>query len=57
MQNRRKFDFEGEPIWLAPIEYVILRKLKVFREGGSDKHLRDIAGRRSREEEIQLYKG
>jgi hypothetical protein len=44
MQNRRKFDLEGEPIWLAPIEYVILRKLQYFREGGSDKHLRDIAG-------------
>jgi hypothetical protein len=44
MQNRRKFDFEGEPLWLAPIEYVILRKLLYYREGGSEKHLRDIAG-------------
>jgi len=44
MQKRKKYDFEGEPIWLAPIEYVILRKLQYFREGGSDKHLRDIAG-------------
>ena len=32
---------EGE-IWLAPPEYVILRKLQYFTEGGSDKHLRDI---------------
>jgi hypothetical protein len=30
------------PIILAPPEYVILRKLEYFREGGSDKHLRDI---------------
>ena len=44
MLNRRKLDFEGEPIWVAPPEYVILRKLEYFREGKSEKHLRDIAG-------------
>jgi len=27
---------------LAPPEYVILRKLEFHREGGSEKHLRDI---------------
>jgi hypothetical protein len=27
---------------LAPPEYVIIRKLEFFREGGSEKHLRDI---------------
>jgi hypothetical protein len=27
---------------LAPPEYVIIRKLEYFREGGSEKHLRDI---------------
>jgi len=27
---------------LAPPEYVIVRKLEYFREGGSEKHLRDI---------------
>ncbi|NJK92061.1 MAG: nucleotidyltransferase family protein [Blastochloris sp.] len=32
---------EGE-LWLAPPEYVILRKLQYFAEGASDKHLRDI---------------
>lgn len=42
MSRRRKFDFGGEPIWLAPPEYVILRKLEYYREGGSEKHLRDI---------------
>ncbi len=30
-------------MWVAPPEYVILRKLEYFREGGSEKHLRDIA--------------
>jgi hypothetical protein len=29
---------------MTPQEYVILRKLEYFREGGSEKHLRDIAG-------------
>jgi hypothetical protein len=43
MSNRRKLIFEGESIWVAPPEYVILRKLEYFREGGSEKHLRDIA--------------
>jgi hypothetical protein len=44
MAGRRKFEVEGEPVWLAPPEYVILRKLEYYREGGSEKHLRDIAG-------------
>lgn len=34
--------FRGEPIVVAPPEYVIVRKLEFYREGGSDKHLRDI---------------
>lgn len=28
--------------WLAPPEYIIIRKLEYFREGGSTKHLEDI---------------
>ena len=44
MSKRMRIDVIGEPIWLAPPEYVILRKLEFFREGGSEKHLRDIAG-------------
>lgn len=35
-------DLEGETIIFAPPEYVIVRKLQFFREGGSAKHLRDI---------------
>ena len=31
-----------EKIQLAPPEYVIVRKLEYYREGGSEKHLRDI---------------
>jgi len=42
ISNRRKFEMEGETIWVAPPEYVILRKLEYYREGGSEKHLRDV---------------
>ena len=44
MANRKSFKISGEQVWLAPPEYVIIRKLEFYREGGSDKHLRDIAG-------------
>jgi hypothetical protein len=33
----------GGNIWVAPIEYVILRKLEYFEQSGSDRHLRDVA--------------
>jgi hypothetical protein len=44
MARRRRVDMFGEPVMLAPPEYVIVRKLEYFREGGSEKHLRDIRG-------------
>ncbi len=43
-RNQRSVVFAGETLVLAPPEYVIVRKLEYFREGGSDKHLRDIRG-------------
>ena len=33
----------SQTISVAPIEYVIVRKLEYFRDSGSDRHLRDIA--------------
>jgi hypothetical protein len=39
---RHQIGFEGETVALAPPEYVIVRKLEYYREGGSEKHLRDI---------------
>ena len=33
---------EGGGAWIAPPEYVILRKLEYPREGAQDKHVRDI---------------
>jgi predicted MarR family transcription regulator len=31
-------------VWLAPPEYIIVHKLEFFREGGREKHLRDVRG-------------
>lgn len=43
MARRRPIAFAGETVQLAPPEYVIVRKLEYLREGGSEKHLRDIS--------------
>lgn len=42
-QNCLRMDIDAVSVAFAPPEYVILRKLEFFREGGSEKHLRDIA--------------
>lgn len=42
LAHRRRIDVSGTGAWIAPPEYVIVRKLQFYREGGSDKHLRDI---------------
>lgn len=36
-------DIDGDAVVFAPPDYVIIRKLQFFREGGSQKHLRDIS--------------
>ena len=42
LARRNLAELEGDPIYFAPPEYVILRKLQFYREGKSTKHLRDI---------------
>ena len=42
LQHRRRIDLGGSGAWIAPPEYVILRKLEYLKEGGSDKHVRDV---------------
>lgn len=42
MTNRKKVTIENCDVWLAPPEYVIIRKLEYFKERGSSKHLSDI---------------
>lgn len=44
MGRRRAVPLRTGSAWVAPPEYVIVRKLEFFREGGSDKHLRGIRG-------------
>jgi hypothetical protein len=42
-ENKKRVGLDDSfSIYLAPPEYVIIRKLEFFREGGSDKHLQDI---------------
>ena len=42
ISKKRNYKLGNEEIWVAPPEYVILRKLEYYREGKSDKHLNDI---------------
>ena len=42
LSSKREVEFEGEAVMLASPEYVIVRKLEYYREGHSEKHLRDI---------------
>jgi hypothetical protein len=42
-KNRRHVELtKNLSVWVAPPEYVIIRKLEYFREGASEKHLEDI---------------
>jgi len=43
-ERRRVIKIDDTPVQFAPPEYVIIRKLEYFREGGSPKHLQDIRG-------------
>ena len=42
LTHRRRLPYGEGQVWAAPPEYVVIRKLEYFREGGSDKHVRDI---------------
>lgn len=44
LAHRRTLDLDGLAVSVAPIEYVIVRKLEYYAEGRSEKHLRDIRG-------------
>lgn len=43
MEHIRMLEIEDLPVAFTPPEYLIIRKLEFFREGSSQKHLRDIA--------------
>lgn len=40
--NKREIEFFGKKLFIAPIEYVIIKKLEFYKEGKSQKHLTDI---------------
>jgi hypothetical protein len=42
IQHRRMLTIGTTPLALAPVEYVIVKKLEFHREGGSHKHIDDI---------------
>jgi hypothetical protein len=42
LDNYVEHTYEGDFIRVAPPEYVIVRKLEYYREGGSQKHIIDI---------------
>ena len=43
-ERRKRVELSPElAVWIAPPEYVILRKLEYYREGQSEKHLKDIS--------------
>lgn len=42
LANRRRIPFGDGELAVAPPEYVIVRKLEFWSEGGSEKHIRDI---------------
>lgn len=45
LENKKKIELiASEEVWVAPPEYVILKKLAYHKEGGSQKHIEDIKG-------------
>ena len=44
MKNSREIQLEGTTIFIAPPEYVIIKKLEFYKEGKQQKHLTDIEG-------------
>jgi Nucleotidyl transferase AbiEii toxin, Type IV TA system len=42
-ENRRRLVTDSVDLWVAPVEYVILRKLEYYKMSGSERHLRDVA--------------
>ena len=42
--RRQRLEIAGASVWFAPPEYVIVKKLEYYSEGGSEKHVSDIRG-------------
>jgi len=42
LENRKEIPFQNTILYIAPPEYVIIKKLEFFKEGGAQKHITDI---------------
>ncbi len=42
LSHRRASRVGGVDVWIAPLEYVVVRKLEWHRDSGSSKHLEDV---------------
>ena len=42
LENKVQIEFLGGILFVAPVEYVILKKLEFYKEGNGQKHLLDI---------------
>ena len=42
LDKRKMLTFQDSLIYIAPPEYVIIKKLEYFKEGGAQKHITDI---------------
>lgn len=42
-ERRERLSVAEVGVWVAPVEYVIVRKLEYHRESGAERHLRDVA--------------
>lgn len=42
LARRNVLELDGHAVPIAPLEYVLIRKAEYFREGRSQKHMRDI---------------
>lgn len=44
-ENKKRIELiSNEEVWVAPPEYVMLKKLSYYKEGGSQKHIEDVKG-------------
>ncbi len=42
LQNKKEISYANSVLYVAPPEYVIIKKMEFYKEGHSDKHLADI---------------
>jgi len=55
MNNKKRIDFLGKILFIAPIEYVIVKKLEYYQEGKAEKHILDIKGMLKESDELIDY--